>query len=817
MEADLSQPPPPRDSASSLSNGAGPTSRRNAANRPTRKSAMSGQLDKTRDKWSEWSERATDMGCDWVVDEDMKVLAEALSDEPTDGLGGEPTEKIRAVSDFAPIKERVRRGPKRRRDIVREGWAYHVSRWPLLLLIFTIIFLEFLAYLLVRQMVNIIEFFSSWHGQRGRLRLALRNSETYEEWKQHALALDDYLHLSEWKKSAPNAYYDAPLVRRVLRTLRELREKDDAEGVCAVLHAVLRSNFAGTESFRLYSESYYGTKELVQEYVDEVTRSIEYIRTVPPSLLPLEDKADFFRSVAKNLGASALCLSGGASFGYYHFGVIRALLDQNLLPRVVTGTSAGAIVAAFACCRTDSEIAQLLTPALADRITACSDPFSVWIKRAWRTGARFDTVEWAKKASFFTMGNMTFREAWERTGRVLNVSVIPYDTHSPTKLLNYLTAPDCVIYTAVIASAAVPGILNPVVLLTKDKNGKLHPWEFQGRHKDGSLRVDIPLHSLHLLYNVNFSLVSQVNPHIHLFNFAPRGAPGRPVSHRSGKGWRGGFLLSAAEQYLKIELTKNFRVIRDLELLPEFGGQNWSAVFLQKFEGSVTIWPKSRLKDWFRILTDPDRDELARMIRVGQGVTWPKIKMIENRLKIERQIDLGREEVRRALEGLQPPTLAHRTSSDSHLPSSTARSRGPSPRPSSSSRPTQDSGSPDPEERGITFDSAAAEQAQREGEHATPAKRRQAILARLGLKGVAGAGTRGSNGGSGGEGGGGRTGDGREAGRWGGSYGGESTADSGGESADGSGGRLRRRFSMSSVVGRRRAGTLSSDDEGWRS
>lgn len=38
------------------------------------------------------------------------------------------------------------------------------------------------------------------------------------------------------------------------------------------------------------------------------------------------------------------------------------------------------------------------------------------------------------------------------------------------------------------------------------------------------------------------------------------GAPGRPVTHRRGKGWRGGYLLSAAEQYLKIELSKNFRV-----------------------------------------------------------------------------------------------------------------------------------------------------------------------------------------------------------------------------------------------------------------
>ena len=129
------------------------------------------------------------------------------------------------------------------------------------------------------------------------------------------------------------------------------------------------------------------------------------------------------------------------------------------------------------------------------------------------------------------------------------------------------------------------------------------------------------------MYNVNFSIVSQVNPHIHLFHFAPRGAPGRPVTHRKGKGWRGGFFLSAAEQFLKLELTKNFRVIRDLELMPEFGGQNWGSVFLQKFEGTVTIWPKSRLIDWVHILTDPDPRELARMIRVGQGVAWPKVSI----------------------------------------------------------------------------------------------------------------------------------------------------------------------------------------------
>lgn len=203
-----------------------------------------------------------------------------------------------------------------------------------------------------------------------------------------------------------------------------------------------------------------------------VTRSLEFIRTTTDEQLPADEKADFFRSVAKNLGASALCLSGGASMGYYHFGVVKALLDEDLLPRVVTGTSAGAIVAALCCTRTDAELRALLHPSLADRITACSEPFSVWAARAWRTGARFDTVEWARKASFFTLGSMTFREAFERTGRILNVSVIPSDTHSPTKLLNYLSAPDCVIYTAgACASSSLCGTDNADVC---DDGGRSH-------------------------------------------------------------------------------------------------------------------------------------------------------------------------------------------------------------------------------------------------------------------------------------------------------------------------------------------------------
>jgi len=111
----------------------------------------------------------------------------------------------------------------------------------------------------------------------------------------------------------------------------------------------------------------------------------------------------------------------------------------------------------------------------------------------------------AMQCTFFTRGSMTFREAYLRTGRILNISVIPADRHSyvifscegttlnsfldsPTKLLNYMTAPDTIIWSAVLASAAVPGILNPVVLLQKLKDGRVVPWNWGSKFKDGSLR-----------------------------------------------------------------------------------------------------------------------------------------------------------------------------------------------------------------------------------------------------------------------------------------------------------------------------------------
>ena len=47
--------------------------------------------------------------------------------------------------------------------------------------------------------------------------------------------------------------------------------------------------------------------------------------------------------------------SGGAAFGFYHVGVVKALMTNGLMPRVLGGSSAGSIVTAIVATRTDEE------------------------------------------------------------------------------------------------------------------------------------------------------------------------------------------------------------------------------------------------------------------------------------------------------------------------------------------------------------------------------------------------------------------------------------------------------------------------------
>lgn len=601
------------------------------------------------ENWSYDPHALPDYENDFIEQAELEAFADALT-APT-------TEPVTALNDWGPIHQKVKRTrarrkvPRRSKDETREGFVYTLLYYPLLFLVCGWIVFLFIVYNLTRFYIYLYEHAFSWRGKSQIIRRRLQRASTYEEWQSAAHELDEYLGNEEWKQSDPYSYYNHDTVRRVTAQLVELHEKvqneenqgrDGVGGLTALeelktmLEGCVKNNFVGIENPRLYSETYFGTKDLIQSFIDQVETSLQTV--LHSDHMSDRDKVVFFRHLELNYGRTALCLSGGATFAYYHFGVIRALLDAGELPEIITGTSGGAVVAALVATRTDEELTQLLVPALAYRIRACHEGIATWARRWWRTGARFDSLDWAKQCAWFCHGSLTFREAYERTGRILNVSCVPSDPHSPTILNNHITSPDCVIWSAVLASAAVPGILNPIVLMRKTRDGSLVPYSFGNKWKDGSLRTDIPLKALNIHFNVNFSIVSQVNPHINLFFFSPRGSPGRPVTHRKGRGWRGGFLGSTIETAVKLDLQKYLKILRHLELLPRPMGQDWSELWLQRFSGTVTIWPKTILSDFWNILSDPSPQRLDRMIQVGQRSCWPKIRFISNRMKVERVI-----------------------------------------------------------------------------------------------------------------------------------------------------------------------------------
>merc|ERR1711884_131725 len=119
------------------------------------------------------------------------------------------------------------------------------------------------------------------------------------------------------------------------------------------------------------------------------------------------------------------------------------------------------------------------------------------------------------------LGDLTFQEAYDRSdGRILCVCVCPTKENEAPLLLNYLTAPHCVVWSAIACSCAFSGIFPPQPLLAKNRDNKVLPWQpgvasggtFSWR--GGVLQDDLPINNLRELFNVNYLIVSQSNPYI---------------------------------------------------------------------------------------------------------------------------------------------------------------------------------------------------------------------------------------------------------------------------------------------------------------
>lgn len=232
----------------------------------------------------------------YAGDEDVSGAA---STSGAAGGGLQSPTFITAQNDWAPVNAQVyknKRGSKRRRkraqsavegllgtrtkDETREGHLYQVSKWPLLIFVFAWLGGLAIAYFSTRWYIFIYEQFFTWRGQRQQLRNHMRQTSNYRDWVAAAKELDKYLGRQAWKEENDFAYYDSRTVKRVWNQMRDTRLKaEEAEGkdapgdsaneLRALVEACMKNNFAGVENARLYSQTYYGTKNLVQNFVDE--------------------------------------------------------------------------------------------------------------------------------------------------------------------------------------------------------------------------------------------------------------------------------------------------------------------------------------------------------------------------------------------------------------------------------------------------------------------------------------------------------------------------------------------------------------------
>ncbi len=134
------------------------------------------------------------------------------------------------------------------------------------------------------------------------------------------------------------------------------------------------------------------------------------------------------------------------------------------------------------------------------------------LRRAGREGTALD-IKVLQNFLRDNIGDYTFQQAYDKFGIILNITVTGSSQYDADRLLNYLTAPNVLIWSASAASCAIPYIYGATELYCKDYTGQTTKYTLMNRKfVDGSIGQDLPMNQLSILFNVNNFIVSQTNP-----------------------------------------------------------------------------------------------------------------------------------------------------------------------------------------------------------------------------------------------------------------------------------------------------------------
>ena len=455
----------------------------------------------------------------------------------------------------------------------------------------------------------------------------MQNATSYDQWKEAAQTLDALENKGAWKQNIASDIYNYDLLSDRLKLLRGYKESGDIEGLYRALREGLHHDLGNMGDIRLYQQCHFGTKTLIEDYVTEVCACLDYVCDNTLNNLATAKKLDFFKDILLSFGRPALLLSGGASLGVFHIGVVKALWEQGLLPQVINGSSAGSIIAAALGTHSDDEIPSLF------------DPNAHNIK-AWRwmglmsgiKGKGFMDQKQLQDYIRSYVGEYTLQEAYEKTGRSINISVSPVQHHQKARLLCGYTSPYILTWSAALASCALPAVFPPVKLLKKDDDGRNVPYMPRLRWVDGSMESDLPVERLMHLHDVNFTIVSQTNPHIVPFLDQSNDPKSRKLLDLP-------FALAKAEAKFHGKAVCDYvRQNTKSTMMRKLSGHCYS-MMSQSYSGDVTVAPKYNLGHYMKILSNPNPEFVKELVLAGERATWPKIAMIRTHAKISKTLE----------------------------------------------------------------------------------------------------------------------------------------------------------------------------------
>lgn len=238
---------------------------------------------------------------------------------------------------------------------------------------------------------------------------------------------------------------------------------------------------------------------------------------------------------------------------------------------------------------------------------------------------------------------MTFQEAYNRTRRILNICVSSASIYELPRLLNYVTSPNVMIWSAVAASCSVPVLFSAGQLLVKNPiTGENTPWNpTPQRWIDGSVDNDLPMTRLAEMFNVNHFIVSQVNPHVVPFLVKDDEEISKNVEEdNTGPGW-----VYTLTNLAKDEALHRMQVLAEIGIFPNLVTKCRS-VLSQKYSGDITILPQIEYKDFPRILKNPTSDFMVQACLCGERATWPKLSRIRNHCAVELELDAAVQKLR---------------------------------------------------------------------------------------------------------------------------------------------------------------------------